>query len=407
MIKTKIKQYKWYDRVLPKLLNVHNLMGGGRYFEFVRTRHGDEELLSFVNQRTTVLTKLEKREIADLFHRWFNIRYSAHLFYKEKLGYFDKNFIPNGVHSAKIDRYFNDWNKASIIDNKCYYPTIFSGINMPKMVAYRLGGYWYNQDNSLINYSEFITIVAEYKELFFKRAADSWGGLGVHYYNKENESIAELEKCISQMPGDIVVQECIHQGASTAQLNPSSVNTIRIMSMLRKDGSVKILSSILRMGVGDSKVDNASSGGISVGIKENGQLKNVAYSNTGIRYDVHPSSNVHFEEVTIPNFEQMKELVIKLQSRFPYFRLISWDLAVDDNNEPLLIEANLCDGELDFHQLNNGPIFGEDTEAILQEVFTHKRTYNGNNIFVRLLDNIIGAILHEKRFVDLFKYNVL
>ena len=179
------------------------------------------------------------------------------------------------------------------------------------------------------------------------------------------------------------------------------------MSMLRKDGSVKILSSILRMGVGDSKVDNASSGGISVGIKENGQLKNVAYSNTGIRYDVHPSSNVHFEEVTIPNFEQMKELVIKLQSRFPYFRLISWDLAVDDNNEPLLIEANLCDGELDFHQLNNGPIFGEDTEAILQEVFTHKRTYNGNNRFVRLLDNIIGAILHEKRFVDFFKYNVL
>ena len=35
---------------------------------------------------------------------------------------------------------------------------------------------------------------------------------------------------------------------------------------------------------------------------------------------------------------------------------------------PTLIEANLCNGELDFHQLNNGPLFGEDTERILKEV---------------------------------------
>ena len=44
-------------------------------------------------------------------------------------------------------------------------------------------------------------------------------------------------------------------------------------------------------------------------------------------------------------------------------------MACDENNEPGLIEANLCDSELDFHQLNNGPVFGEDTELILQEVF--------------------------------------
>lgn len=38
-------------------------------------------------------------------------------------------------------------------------------------------------------------------------------------------------------------------------------------------------------------------------------------------------------------------------------------------NEPVLIEANLCSGELDFHQLNNGPIFGDETKEILMEVF--------------------------------------
>ena len=29
-------------------------------------------------------------------------------------------------------------------------------------------------------------------------------------------------------------------------------------------------------------------------------------------------------------------------------------------------------GELDFHQINNGPIFGEDTEKILKEVFNKR-----------------------------------
>lgn len=53
----------------------------------------------------------------------------------------------------------------------------------------------------------------------------------------------------------------------------------------------------------------------------------------------------------------------------PLFRLISWDIAIDENDSPVLIEANLFVGELEFHQLNNGPIFGEETEDILKEVF--------------------------------------
>lgn len=37
-----------------------------------------------------------------------------------------------------------------------------------------------------------------------------------------------------------------------------------------------------------------------------------------------------------------------------------------------IIEANLCDGQLDLHQLTNGPLFGDDTVKILDEVFSAK-----------------------------------
>lgn len=45
-------------------------------------------------------------------------------------------------------------------------------------------------------------------------------------------------------------------------------------------------------------------------------------------------------------------------------RLISWDFSVSEEGHPVFIEANLSWGELDFHQMCNGPIFGERTHEI-------------------------------------------
>ena len=45
------------------------------------------------------------------------------------------------------------------------------------------------------------------------------------------------------------------------------------------------------------------------------------------------------------------------------------DVSVLENGEPILIEANLYDGQLDFHQIHNGPLFGDDTEKIMEEIF--------------------------------------
>ena len=69
------------------------------------------------------------------------------------------------------------------------------------------------------------------------------------------------------------------------------------------------------------------------------------------------------------SMDRVIAFVDKAALRIPHFRLVSWDIALREDGEPVLIEANFYDGEIDFHQLNNGPLFGEDTEAILREVF--------------------------------------
>lgn len=181
-------------------------------------------------------------------------------------------------------------------------------------------------------------------------------------------AMSNVEQLITPMSGDLVVQEPIKQCKELNSVNSSSVNTVRILTLLRNK-EVKAYSAVLRMGIDGAKVDNASSGGITCGINSDGTLKDVAYSAKGVKYELHPTSGVNFGTIKIPSYGKAVDLVKSIHPRLGHFKLVSWDIAIDEYNEPVLIEANLHYGELDFHQLNNGPLFGDDTEEILNEVF--------------------------------------
>ncbi|MCH5278289.1 MAG: hypothetical protein J1E60_00690 [Christensenellaceae bacterium] len=180
---------------------------------------------------------------------------------------------------------------------------------------------------------------------------------------------------ISDIKGDIIIQKPLKQHSELNKLNSTSVNTIRILSLLSRSG-VKIYYSIIRMGINGAKVDNASSGGITCGIQEDGRLKEVGYSSNGRKYEKHPSLGIKFDSIVIPNYKCAVELVKKLHPRLPHFKLISWDIAIREDAVPVLIETNIHYGELDFHQLNKGPLFGEDTQKILEMVFRETKTFS-------------------------------
>jgi len=91
-----------------------------------------------------------------------------------------------------------------------------------------------------------------------------------------------------------------------------------------------------------------------------------------VSIEKHPDSGLIFEGYEVPGYQKCRDAVPMLHAQMPRFRLVSWDFAIDPDGEPVLIEANLHYGELDFHQINNGPIFGEDTEKILKEVFNKR-----------------------------------
>lgn len=174
---------------------------------------------------------------------------------------------------------------------------------------------------------------------------------------------------ISTIGGDVIIQESLAQCKVLSQFNPSSLNTIRFMSLLGGDGSVTPVSAVLRMGVGGSKVDNLHSGGIVVGITPDGILRETGYNMRGDSFKSHPDTGISFAGISIPGYSKIMDILTRIHPMVPYFRLVSWDFAIDSANNPRLVEANLASGGIDVHQLANGPVFGALTNKILQEVY--------------------------------------
>lgn len=316
-----------------------------------------------------ILTTTQRKAIKSFYKDYGRVNPLFHNFYTEKTGVFSEKYIPDDLYYNNINLFYNNHLLAKSVDHKGYYHAIFPDIPQPHVVACRKGGFWFTGYEPLA--AEKLTeLLKTEKAVFIKLATDSGGGSGVQYLEPANCGDFEtaFQKCIQSMHGDLIIQRSLEQHKALAMLNESSVNTLRILSLLR-DGKVTIYSSILRMGSHGAKVDNSSSGGISVGITDEGKLKEFAYYTKGTSLSQHPDSGIVFKDYQLPSFKEAKALVQKAHWYIPHFRMVSWDVAIDPEGHPVLIEANMTDGQLDFHQLNNGPLFGNDTKMILDEVF--------------------------------------
>jgi len=326
--------------------------------------------------KVRTLTAEQKKQAKDLYAKYSKFDMNFIEFYTQKTGDFHENYIPADMYYGHIDPYFNDWALAKHMDNKCFYDQwYFKDINIPKTIVKRMNGFWITTEEDktvYISQKQACELISK-QDVFAKPATDSVGGKGVTKI-KKGTSVDEIASILNSVSDkDIVVQEAVEQSEELNKLSASSVNTIRVLSMLNSDGSVKVYSTVVRIGINNSIVDNATSGGITCGVNSDGRLKPVAYSVDGKRYDEHPTNGVKFDSVVVPNYEKIISMATTLHKEFPHFRILSWDFAVDKNDEPLLIEVNLCYGGIDFHQINNGPLFGDDTNKILEEVFASRK----------------------------------
>lgn len=283
---------------------------------------------------------------------------------------YDPRYIPNTLIYTKIDQYFNNRKLGYGFNDKNYYSKIFSGIKQPEVVIRNIGGILLDANYQLLSLDKAIEQIQQEGEVICKPTIESGSGRSIQFW-RCNGAMDEIKSFLTDMSEkDYIVQKIIKQHPELNKVHDGSINSIRIVSILMQDG-VYILSSNLRMGVGDSRIDNVTSGGISCGIDDNGCLKRYATSYyTGERFEKHPQGLV-FEGFKVPSYDKVVDMVKMAHPLIPHFRLVSWDVAVDDCGDAVLIEANMRKGGINLNQFNNGPLFGELTDRILDEVY-HK-----------------------------------
>lgn len=143
--------------------------------------------------------------------------------------------------------------------------------------------------------------------------------------------------------GRYLVQEFITQHPEMSRLHPQSINTIRLLTVRSlKDGQIHVMPSILRVGTGDSIVDNTTQGGLAIGINlDNGYLKQYGFykPDFGLKVDEHPDSKIRFAEFQIPYFAEVVHQAKYYHSMLPDLHSIGWDIAIGENG-PIFIEGN-------------------------------------------------------------------
>ena len=124
-----------------------------------------------------------------------------------------------------------------------------------------------------------------------------------------------------------------------AALHPASLNTVRICTLKLKD-RVVVFRPVLRMGRGNSVVDNAAQGGIIVAVDAaTGICLEKGVDESGNRYLRHNDTNVVLPGFQIPKWDEAVAMVTELAHVVEGNKYIGWDMALTDNGW-VMVEGN-------------------------------------------------------------------
>lgn len=210
-------------------------------------------------------------------------------------------------------------------------------------------------------------ILKEYNEVIYKPSIESYGGNQIGVFNPEKAYEVIVKEIESDRESNFVLQDLVKQNSVTAKFHPNSLNTLRIMT-LRIGNEIVNPSSVLRIGNCNQRVDNRTLGGMSCGIDENGFLRRDAFTKDLDVLTKHPLTDLKFEGTAVPSYSKAVELCKKSHEKLLHFDIVSWDVAIDDKLEPVLIECNLMGQGLNLHEMANGAIFKDYYKEIIEIV---------------------------------------
>ncbi len=271
---------------------------------------------------------------------FFNMIYSM---LRYGIGYLD--YMTFGFAFIKKDKRltFMTWDDniamARRMNKKEAYPILDDKLIFCKTFKEFLGREYVNLQGGFESFQKF----CEDKTAFFAKQPTSFGGLGVKKVNLEGSNLRAIydELMENKM---YLCEEAITQHEEMNKLCERSVNTIRICTIVSDKGNPHLIYALIRIGAGNTDVDNITSGGMYTLLSPEGEITHPTFCDkTASYYDVHPNNGFVFKGFKVPFFKEAVEMCFKAAKTDERIRYTGWDIAITPTG-PVLVEGNILPG---------------------------------------------------------------
>lgn len=320
------------------------------------------------------LSKFQKNEIQSYYKGLIGKKVSlySHEYFYSRTGIYSKRYVPTDLYYSELIAKANKANVQVVYCDKNVLDIFLPKDKVPHIYLKNMNGYFYYEGRP-VTLAEAIEQCSNLGTVILKPSLSSKGkGIrklvlkeGVDTEKKQN-----IEQIFKEYKYDYTIEECIIQHERMAALNPTSVNTIRILTY-RSDYEVLVVYAVIRIGRLGSLVDNQSAGGISVSIDKEGKLNKYAIAGATTDGVEITDTGVVLDGYQIPSYFEAIELVKQFHTYFPYSKILGWDMAIKENGDPILLEVNTKPG-LSQSALGSG--FGEYTDKIIKELWSRPNT---------------------------------
>lgn len=270
----------------------------------------------------------------------------------------------------QYDAFYNDKNVLGLMYNADI---------MPVTHLRNINGIFYSSDYEYLNDGGVNDILALLDTCIIKPTTSA-SGRGFKKFKRIKGKLVDkdgteltYEYMICNYGKDFIIQELFAQSDFMSQFNPTSLNTIRLATYRDvKTGEIHYLRSIIRMGGKGADVDNAHAGGRFIGVDDNGYLGSYVCDNVGNVSTFHNDIDFSMSKFQVPNFENVKNLALQTASRIIHSNLLAFDIILDKDNNPKILEINNSGFGAWLFQFTSGTSFREYTDDIIEYCYNEK-----------------------------------
>ncbi len=200
-----------------------------------------------------------------------------------------------------------------------------------------LGRGWLNMSTAA--FADFEAFMQS-REVIISKPAASTCGKGVEKLNKSD--FADLQALYDhlQAEGSGLIEDCLAQHEDLSAIYPHSINTLRIVTVIDRNGQPQVVYAFIRIGNGGRFVDNINAGGMAAPIElESGVIQYAAFDKDSNYYDTHPATGSPIVGRQIPCWQESLEICKQAATMVEGLGYVGWDIAVTPDG-PVLIEGN-------------------------------------------------------------------